>query len=150
MNSTYSTGLQSIALALLFMPEPFTTPIGIALLAYARSTGQQKTVTVRRLTNTFEDHYTYKLNMVRGTSINYQLSPRRHGQPPKAYPSIARLQDNPQVLKVLREKAKRQYTCTSFSKLEPAGLMRGPRLRDRAALATPRNLANPKMRSIIT
>jgi len=150
MNSTYSTGLQSIALALIFMPEPFTTPIGIALLAYIRVTGQQKPVTVRRLTNTFEDHYTYKLNMVRGTTINYQLSPRRHGQLPGSYPKIARLQDNPQFIKAVRQRTKRQYTCTSFSKLEPAGLMRGPRLRDRAALATPRNLGDPKMRSIIT
>ena len=132
------------------MPEPFTTPIGIVLLAYARSTGQQKPVTVRRLTNTFEDHYNYRLNMVRGTTINYQLSPRRHGQLPNSYPKIARLQDNPQFIKALRERTKRQYTCTSFSKLEPAGLMRGPRIRDRAALATPRNLVNPKMSSIIT
>jgi|SRR4030066_1887756 len=150
MKSAYYTGLQSIALALIFMPEPVTTVIGVGLLSYARSAGQQRPVTVRRLTNTFDDHYSYRLNMVRGTSINYQLSSRRHGQLPRVYPSVARLQDNPQVLKALRERAKRQYTCKSLSKLEPAGLMRGPRIKDRAALATPRNLANPKMRSIIT
>jgi len=132
------------------MPEPFTTPVGIALLAYVKVAGQQRPVTVRRPINTFEDRYSYKLNMVRGTTINYQLSPRRHGQLPRVYPSIAKLQDNPQVMKALRERAKRQYTGVSISKLEPAGLMRGPRLRDRAALATPRNLANPKMSSVIT
>jgi hypothetical protein len=150
MKSTYYTGLQYIALAIIFMPEPATTVLGVALLSYARSKGQQNFVTVRRLTTTFEDHYNYRLNMVRGTTINYQLSPRRRGQLPNSYPKIARLQDNPQVMKALRERAKRQYTCTSFSKLEPAGLMRGPRIRDRAALATPRNLGDPKMRSIIT
>jgi len=150
MKSAYNTGLQSIALALIFMPEPFTTPVGIALLAYVKVAGQQRPVTVRRPINTFEDRYSYKLNMVRGTTINYQLSPRRHGQLPRVYPSIAKLQDNPQVMKALRERAKRQYTGVSISKLEPAGLMRGPRLRDRAALATPRNLANPKMSSVIT
>jgi len=150
MKSAYYTGLQSIALALIFMPEPVTTVIGVGLLSYARSAEQQRPVTVRRLTNTFEDHYSYRLNMVRGTSINYQLSPRRHGQLPRAYPSGAKLRDNPQVPKALRERAKRQYTRTSFSKGEPAGLMRGPRIRDRAALAKPRNLPNPKMRSIIT
>jgi len=150
MKSTYNAGLQATALALIFMPEPFTTPIGIALLAYAKVAGQQRPVTVRRPINTFEDRYSYKLNMVRGTTINYQLSPRRHGQLPKAYPSIAKLQDNPQVLKALRERAKRQYACASFSKLEPAGLMRGPRIRDRAALATTKNMPNPKMSSVIT
>jgi|SRR4030042_4454192 hypothetical protein len=148
--SAYYAGLQAAAIVLLFMPEPFTTPVGIALLAYAKRAGQQKTATVRRVTNLFEDHYTYKLSMVRGTSINYQLSPRRHGQLPTLYPKIARLQDNPQFMKSVRERAKRQYTCVSVSKLEPAGLMRGPRLRDRAALAMPRNLGDPKMRSIIT
>ena len=148
--SARSAGLQSIALALIFMPEPFTTPIGIALLAYARNTGQQRPVTVRRVTTTFEDNYSYKLDLLRSKTITYQLTPRRLGQLPRAYPSGTKLQDNPQVLKALRERAKRQYTRTSFSKLEPAGLMRGPRIRDRAALATPRNLANPKMSSIIT
>ena len=144
--SPYYAGLQYVALAIMFMPEPFTTPIGIALLAYARGAGQQRPVAARRLTNNFDDQYSYKLNMVRGTSINYQLSPRRHGQLPNAYPKIARLQDNPQFMKSLRERAKRQHAYAPVSKLEPAGLMRGPRLRDRAALVTPRNLANPKIR----
>lgn len=149
MKSAYYTGLQSIALALIFMPEPVTTVIGVGLLSYARSAGQQRPVTVRRLTNTFDDHYSYRLNMVRGTSINYQLSSRRHGQLPRVYPSGAKLQDNPQVLKVLREGAKRQYTRASFSKVEPAGLMRGPRLKDRAALAITRNVPSPKVSPII-
>jgi hypothetical protein len=152
MKSAYSAGLQSIALALIFMPEPVTTIIGVGLLSYARSTGQQRPATVRRLTNNFEDLYSYRLDILRSKTITYQLTPRRHGQLPSAYPSIARLQDNPQVLKAQRERAKRQSqsTSTPFSKLEPAGLMRGPRIRDRAALVTPRNLPNPKMSSIIT
>jgi len=141
MKSVYSAGLQSIALVLIFMPEPFTTPIGIGLLAYAKAAGRRRPVSARRLTNTFEDRYSYKLSMARGTIINYQLSPKRHGQMPKSYPRITKLQDNPQFLKALRERTQRQsqFTSAPFSKLEPAGLMRGPRLRDRAALATPRN-----------
>ena len=153
MKSSTSAGLRAIALALIFMPEPFTTPIGIALLGYTKVMGAaEKPVTPRRLTNTFEDHYSYRFNMVRGTTINYQLSPRRHGQLPRAYPSIAKLQDNPQVVKALRARAKARspYTSTPFSPLEPAGLMRGPRLKDRAALALPPKLPNPKMSSIIT
>ena len=140
MKSVYSAGLQSIALVLIFMPEPFTTPIGIGLLAYAKAAARRRPVSARRLTNTFEDHYSYKLSMTRSTTINYQLSPKRHGQMPKSYPRITKLQDNPQFLKALRERTQRQsqFTSAPFSKLEPAGLMRGPRLRDRAALATPR------------
>ena len=141
MKSTYNAGLQAMALALIFMPEPFTTPIGIALLAYAKSTGRQRPASTRRLPDTFEDHYSYKLSMTHSTTITYQLSPKRHGQMPEAYPRIAKLQDNPQYLKTSRERAKQQsqFIPTPFSKLEPAGLMRGPRLRDRAALAMPRN-----------
>ena len=146
MKSTYYAGLQSLALALIFMPEPVTTVVGIGLLSYARNAGQQRPVSVRRLTNTFEDHYSYKLNMARGTTITVQLSPKRHGQLPRAYPQVAKLQDNPQFLKALRERTQRQsqFISTPFSKLEPAGLMRGPRIRDRAALATPRYMPTSK------
>jgi hypothetical protein len=141
MKSAYYAGLQSIALALIFMPEPITTVVGVGLLSYATNAGRKRPVSVRRLTNTFEDHYSYKLNMTRGTTINYQLSPKRYGQMPRSYPRVAKLQDNPQFLKALRERSQRQsqFTSAPFSKLEPAGLMKGPRLRDRAALATPRN-----------
>jgi len=152
MKSVYSTGLQSLALALIFMPEPFTTLVGVGLLSYARAAGQEKPVSPRRMITTFEDHYSYKLNMSRNSIISYELSARRHGQLPESYPKIARLQDNPQVVKTLRERAKApsQYTSIPFSKLEPPGLMKGPRLKDRAALALPSKLLNPKMSSIIT
>jgi hypothetical protein len=152
MKSSTSTGLQAIALALIFMPEPFTTPIGIALLTYAKAMETQKPVTPRRMITTFEDHYSYKLDMSRNSIISYELSARRHGQLPESYPKIARLQDNPQVVKALRARAKApsQYTSIPFSKLEPPGLMKGPRLKDRAALALPPKFLNPKMSSIIT
>jgi hypothetical protein len=153
MNSktAYSAGLQSLALALIFMPEPFTTPIGIVLLAYAKTVPAEKPVNTRCMINTFEDHYSYKLEMQRSI-IKYELSARRHGQLPESYPRMSRLQDNPQVVKALRARAKAQptYTSVPFSKLEPPGLMKGPKLKDRAALALPPKLPNPKMSSIIT
>ena len=152
MKSVYSAGLQSLALALIFMPEPFTTVIGVGLLSYAQAAGKERPVTPRRLITTFEDHYSYRLDMSRNSIISYELSARRHGQLPESYPKIARLQDNPHVVKALRTRAKGQspYTSIPFSKLEPAGLMKGPRLKDRAALALPQKLPNPKMSSIIT
>ena len=153
MKSAYSAGLQSLALALIFMPEPFTTVIGVGLLSYAKAAGSEKDLLLRAaLITTFEDHYSYKLDMSRNSTISYELSARRHGQLPESYPKIARLQDNPQVVKAMRARAKAQspYTSIPFSKLEPAGLMKGPRIKDRAALALPQNLPNPKMSSIIT
>jgi hypothetical protein len=152
MKTAYSTGLQTLALALIFMPEPFTTPIGLALLTYAKAVEREKPVTPRRTIATFEDHYTYRLEMQRNNIINYELTARRHGQLPESYPRMARLQDNPQFVKAIRARAKTPSTYTSipFSKLEPAGLMKGPRLKDRAALALPPKLPNPKMASIIT
>jgi hypothetical protein len=153
MKSSTSTGLQAVALALIFMPEPFTVPIGIALLGYAKiMAAAEKPVTPRRTINTFEDHYSYRLEMQRKSIITYELSARRYGQLPVSYPRMARLQDNPQLVKAVRERAKAPSTYTSipFSKLEPAGLMKGPKLKDRAALALPPKLPNPKMSSIIT
>jgi hypothetical protein len=152
MKSSTAAGLQAIALALIFMPEPLTTPIGIVLLSYAKAAGAEKPVTPRRMITTFEDHYSYKLEMQRNNIISYELSARRHGQLPEAYPRMARPQDNPQYIKALRVRAKTPsvYTSIPFSKLEPAGLMKGPRLKDRAALALPQKLPNPKMASIIT
>ena len=152
MKTAYSTGLQTLALALIFMPEPITTPIGLALLTYAKAVEAEKTGTPRRIIPTFEDHYSYKLEMQRNNVISYELSARRHGQLPEAYPRMARLQDNPQFVKALRARPKTPlvYTSIPFSKLEPAGLMKGPRLKDRAALALPPKLPNPKMASIIT
>jgi len=152
MKPAYAAGLQSLALALIFMPEPFTTPIGIVLLAYAKAQGAEKPITPRRVINTFDDLYSYKMAMQRNSVITYELSARRHGQLPEAYPKVARLQDNPHYIKALRARSKGQspYTSTPFSQLEPPGLMKGPRLKDRAALALPPKTFNPKMSSIIT
>jgi hypothetical protein len=153
MKSSTAAGLQAVALALIFMPEPFTTPIGIVLLSYAKAMGAaEKPVAPRRIITTFEDHYSYKLEMQRNNIISYELSARRHGQLPESYPRMNRLQDNPQLIKALRARAKAPSTYTSvpFAKLELPGLMKGPKLKDRAALALPPKLPNPKMSSIIT
>jgi len=152
MKPAAAAGLQSLALALIFMPEPFTTPIGIVLLAYAKAAGAEKPKAPRRVINRFDDVYSYKVIMERNTVITYELSARRHGQLPEAYPKVARMQDNPQFIKAVREKAKRPATRTSvpFSQLELPGLMKGPKLKDRAALALPPKVADPKTRSIIT
>lgn len=129
MKTGYYAGLQSLALALIFMPEPFTTPIGIGLLSYATVANRQRPAIPRRVINTFEDHYSYKIKLVKGTAIKFELSPRRYGQMPKVYPSIARLQANPPALKAPHERPQRQaqVSYTPFSRVEPAGLMKPTR-----------------------
>lgn len=141
MKAAYSAGLQTLALALIFMPEPVTTVVGVGLLNYARHANKQKPTGLRRLTNTFEDHYTYKMNLIKGTTINVQLSPRRHGQLPKAYPNIARLQDNPQALKALRERANRQSQANRkpFSGLQTPGLLWSPKSMGPTRTSAPRH-----------
>lgn len=152
MKTAYSTGLQSVALALIFMPEPFTTPIGLALLAYAKTMGAEKPATPRRVLNSFDDVYSYKLQMQRNNMISYELAARRHGQLPGYYPRVSRPQENREFVKAVRANTKTQPQPVSvpFSKLEPSGLMKGPKLKDRAALALPSQVQNPKFRSIIT
>lgn len=128
MKAAYSAGLQSLALALIFMPEPVTTIIGVGLLNYARMAGKQRPTIARRTISTLEDHYTYKMSLVNNTSINVELFPRRHGQMPRTYPRIAGLQDNPQALKAFRERTQRQASAAAkpFAKLELPGLMKPP------------------------
>jgi hypothetical protein len=152
MKSEYSAGLTSVALALIFMPEPFTTPIGLALLVYARAVGAEKQTPPRRVVNTFEDSYSYKLQMQRNNMISYELLARRHGQLPGYYPRVSKPQDNPEFVKTVRANAKIQHQPVSvpFSKLEPSGLMKGPKLKDRAALALPSKVQDPRFRSIIS
>jgi hypothetical protein len=152
MKSEYSAGLQSLALALIFMPEPFTTPIGLALLVYAKTVGAEKPATPRRVINSFDDVYSYKLQMQHNNMISYELAARRHGQLPGYYPRVSKPQDNPEFVKAIRANTKIQHQPVSvpFSKLEPSGLMKGPKLKDRAALALPSKVQNPKFRSIIT
>jgi hypothetical protein len=134
------------------MPEPFTTPIGLALLVYAKTVGAEKPATPRRIVNSFEDNYSYKLQMQRNNMISYELAARKHGQLPGYYPRVSKPQDNPEFVKAMRTRAKAQPQPLSvpFSKLEPSGLMKGPKLKDRAALALPSKVENPKFRSIIT
>ncbi len=129
MKAAYYAGLQTLALALIFMPEPVTTVVGVGLLNYARLANRRQPNRKHRLISTFEDHYNYKMNLINGTVINYQLSPRRYGQLPKSYPNMAKLLDNHYVLRTLRERAQRHFptNSTTFSRLEPAGLMKAPR-----------------------
>jgi hypothetical protein len=138
MKSAVNTGLESLALALLVMPDPFTTIAGVGLLAYTQTTKQRRPTGLRRLKSTFQDYYTYRMDMKDGMTITFQMFPTRQGQLPNSYPKIAKLHDDPQVVKALRQKAPPQSKAghAPFSKVEPAGLLRPPKPKGRAELTT--------------
>ena len=96
-NSPVWTGVETLALALIFAPEPFTTPIGILLLAYARKKRkeeQQETRKRARPRYSFSDFYHYRVSMVRNSAIAYHISPARPGQLPFARSTISKLYES--------------------------------------------------------
>ncbi|MBM3166098.1 MAG: hypothetical protein FJZ94_01415 [Chloroflexi bacterium] len=80
------TGLEYVGLALIFLPEPTTTFIGVGLLGYARSKkmGQEPQLVYRRAY--FSDIYSYNLKMKDGAAIHYHVTGIREGQMPRKWP----------------------------------------------------------------
>ncbi len=134
--STYRAGLQSLALALIFMPEPVSTVVGLGLLGVSRAIETPRPNNFHRLSSGLSDHFDYRLTLKGNSAIAVELKPKRHGQLPRAYPRIAKLQDNPEALKSLQDRVQSQLkkSAASPSALEPAGLLKPPvRLHPRLA-----------------
>jgi hypothetical protein len=93
-SSQLYTGLEYMAAALIFLPEPTTTFIGVGLLGYARSqkNGEQSPQVVYRHRNRFRDVYTYSVEMRDGACINYKISGIKPGQMPRKSPNINNLE----------------------------------------------------------
>jgi hypothetical protein len=83
MNSK-QLGLESVALALIFAPEPFTTLIGVGLLAAARANKMHSES--RRPTDRFEDYYRCAVELAKDGRLSYRVAPIRDGQMPHAAP----------------------------------------------------------------
>ncbi len=145
--SSYRAGIQSLALALIFMPEPVSTVVGLGLLGVSRAIETPKPNSFHRLSNGLGDHFDYKLTLQGNSAIAVELKPKRHGQLPRSYPRPARLHDNPEALKSLQEKAQLQLkkAVAASSALEPPGLLKPPvRLHPRLA---PGSLTVPRVTS---
>jgi hypothetical protein len=93
-SSQLYTGLEYIAAALIFLPEPTTTFIGVGLLGYARSqkNGEQSSEVVYRYRNRFRDVYTYSVEMRDGSCIDYRISGIKPGQMPRRLPNTNKLE----------------------------------------------------------
>ena len=91
-SSHLHTGLEYVATALVFLPEPTTTLIGISLLGYVhgKKTGKRTQIIYRRR-NYFSDVYTYAIKMKDGSHISYQVSGIRPGQMPRKLPTTNKL-----------------------------------------------------------
>ncbi len=85
-------GLETLALALIFAPDPITTVIGVGILSYARKKQtEEKQMALRPRRHYFTDFYNCKVKMVRGSSITYRAAQTREGQLPLRRSTISRL-----------------------------------------------------------
>jgi hypothetical protein len=140
MKTQVWTGLESVALALIFLPEPATTFIGVGLLAYARKMRmeQQKSVSQKRPRYSFHDHYNYKIKMVNRSAIAYHISSIREGQLPLARSTISKLYESRQEWETYHRtvnlKTKNRVNISRPSALQPAGLLKTPFLRYQTGL----------------
>jgi hypothetical protein len=90
-----SMGLESVALALIFAPEPFSTFVGIGLLAFSRANKIKRvsTTTSAKPANRFEDYYHCRIGMVNQGNLAYKVTPLKAGQLPGSFPQTVRLYD---------------------------------------------------------
>jgi hypothetical protein len=133
------TGVETLALALIFAPEPFTTPIGLILLAYARKKKkeeQEAAKTRYKPRSSFSDFYQYRLGMLRGSAITYYVSPIRPGQLPLARSTISRLYENRREWEYFHStlNARGRLNLTRPNPFQPAGLLKTPFLRYQTTL----------------
>ena len=85
-------GLETLALALIFAPDPITTVIGVGILSYARKKqAEEKQTALRPRRHYFTDFYNCKIKMVRGSAITYRTTQTREGQLPLRRSTISRL-----------------------------------------------------------
>jgi hypothetical protein len=113
-NKPLSMGLDSLALALIFAPEPVTTFIGIGLLAFSRASKMKRVGadTGIKPVNRFEDYYQYRIGMVKKGNLAYQVTPLREGQLPGKFPQTVKLYDTG---------AWGHYRRTAYNYLNPQG-----------------------------
>lgn len=88
-----ANGLEPLALALIFAPEPVSTFVGIALLAAARAAkaSRQSTYLTKQQRTRFEDYYHYRVQLLQDQQIVYGIKPKRDGLLPQIPPRTTKL-----------------------------------------------------------
>jgi len=134
MNDQAWRGLESAALALIFAPEPFTTPLGIALLIFARKMRieQQKKARQSRPHYSFHDYYNCRVGMVNNSAIAYNITSVRQGQLPLRRSTISKLYESRKEWeayhKTVNLRTKTRVNISRPSPQQPAGLLQTPAL----------------------
>jgi hypothetical protein len=83
-----SLGLEALALTMIFLPEPATTAVGVALLTYARKRriNNIRKAGANRTATGLESSYYYKVHKSTDDLISYHLAPINQGQLAKTLP----------------------------------------------------------------
>lgn len=121
--------IASLGLALIIMPEPFTTVFGIGLLAYAKLMQLEEKSGLHRRGNILDYYYTCRLEMVDNRAIIYQMFSRLPGQLPKKLPSTPKLYSVPEVWESLQKTANHKINPPFASRPKLTGLLRAPHLK---------------------
>jgi len=94
MENNQSKGLESLALALIFAPEPFTTLLGVGLLAIAKAEKATRVgISATHRNNRLEDYYRCKMELSASGQLKYKMDPIREGQIPYSIPRTVKLHD---------------------------------------------------------
>ena len=125
MESRPYTGLKPLALALMFVPDPVTTVLGVGLLGYVKYMKQQGEIIRRRVPGIIEGYYSYRIDMPNKSTITFQMSPTRQGQLPFPQRKTYNLCDTPQTRMELQKTGNRQTRAhpSRSSAPQPAGLL---------------------------
>ena len=112
-----SKGLESVALALIFAPEPFSTLIGVGLLALAKASKANRVTSTEAplMVNRFEDYYHCKVHMEKAGIVSYKITPRKEGQIPHI---------PPQTVKLCETAAWKHYRKTAYNYLDTKPLQK--------------------------
>ena len=129
MKKRLHAGLGSLAMLLIFVPEPVTTLAGIGLLGYVRHAMKVGQTIWRKTGNFFEEYYTASIGTMKDGIIKFQVSTTRQGQLPLARSNISRLYHMPHLWPsyklTTRQEPKPKQLTTSTK--HPAGFLKSSR-----------------------
>ncbi len=133
MKPSLNKKIASVGIALILMPEPFTTVVGAGLLTYAKLMQLEENNGLRRCGNMLDYYYTCRLEMVGNGAITCQMLSNLPGQLPKNLPGTPKLYSVPETWESLQEAVNQNQRVNSSSASKPkvAGLLRAPHLKAR-------------------
>ena len=140
MKKKLHAGLGSLAIILIFVPEPVSTLAGIGLLGYVRHVMSVGQTIWRKTGNFFEEYYTAKIDMVKDGIIKFQVSTTRQGQLPLGRLNSSRLYHMPHVWPSYKLTTKQEPKLKQLAMKHPAGLLKSSRTKVHDSLYIPEHM----------